>query len=168
MNSLISAFPYVDDENTSISSRESSSEMMSETSVEDPALDATTSNPLLTYYKLVGDNIDKDVRPHNMRIDHQTQSLHYFHTYGMADRVDFSNVSDKPKSVDVNAVNLQDLLPDENDDTQLLSDFAILALRVLQRHVPFFTKFCKGVCRHIPHEFSKEMSQKSRVVSNRL
>ena len=113
--------------------------MMSETSVEDPAFDATTSNPFLTYYKLVGDN--KDVRPRDMRIDHQTRFLHYFHAYGVADRVDFSNVSDKPKSVDINAVNLQDLLPDENDDTQLLSDFALC---VLQRHVPFFTKFCKG------------------------
>lgn len=34
-------------------------------------------------YKLVGDNIDKSVKPREMRIDHQTHSLHYFHTYAV-------------------------------------------------------------------------------------
>ena len=45
-------------------------------------------------YKLVGDNIDKNVKPREMRSDHQTRSLHYFHTYAVRDRVDMSSYSD--------------------------------------------------------------------------
>ena len=33
--------------------------------------------PPVYSYKLVGDNIDKDIKPRNMRIDHHTKSLHY-------------------------------------------------------------------------------------------
>ena len=100
-----------------------------------------------------------------MRSDHQTRSLHYFHTYGVANRVDFSNVSDEPKCPDVNSINLQDLLPDENDDIELLSNFTALSLRILKKYVPFFGKVCKNICHHIPHKFSAQMSQKSTVVS---
>lgn len=34
--------------------------------------------PHLQTYRLVGDNIDKNVKPRNMTSDHQTRSLHYF------------------------------------------------------------------------------------------
>ena len=40
----------------------------------------------LPTFKLVGDNLDKSVRPRDMRLDNQTQSLHYFHMYGVRDR----------------------------------------------------------------------------------
>ena len=32
-------------------------------------------------FKLVGDNIDKNVKPRNIRFSNQTTSLHYFHVY---------------------------------------------------------------------------------------
>ena len=113
----------------------------------------------MQFYKLVGDNIDKDVRPRDMRIDHQTRSLHYFHTYGVADRVDLTSVSDESRCPDIDGVQLEDLLPNVNDDMEPSSNFAILALRVLKRYVPF------KVCRNIEHEFSTQMSQRSQIVS---
>ena len=39
-------------------------------------------------FKLVGDNIDKNVHPTYQRSDHQTQSLHYFHAYAVVDCID--------------------------------------------------------------------------------
>ena len=45
-------------------------------------------------FKLVGDNIDKNIRPSEQRIDRQTRSLHYFHSFAVRDRVNFSNTSD--------------------------------------------------------------------------
>lgn len=42
-------------------------------------------------YRLCGDNIDKTVRHRYMR----TSSLHYFHSYAIADRIDFSNLSEE-------------------------------------------------------------------------
>ena len=48
-----------------------------------------SSGTHLPLYKLVGDNIDKVVKPRHMRIDHQAKSLHYFHSYAVKDRIDF-------------------------------------------------------------------------------
>ena len=47
-------------------------------------------------YKLIGDNIDKTVKPRDMRIGSQTQSLHYFHTYAHKNRIDVSHMEDQP------------------------------------------------------------------------
>ena len=45
-------------------------------------------------YKLVGDNIVKDIWVSFQWLGHTTQSLHYFHAYALLDRVDFSGLSD--------------------------------------------------------------------------
>ena len=45
-------------------------------------------------FKLVGDNIDKNVRPTHQCLDHQTKSLHYFHAYAVVDRIDLCELSD--------------------------------------------------------------------------
>ena len=44
--------------------------------------------------KIVGDNIDKNVKPRFMRSDHQGKSLHYFHCYAVQDRFDLSMPED--------------------------------------------------------------------------
>lgn len=111
--------------------------------------------PPLTSFKLVGDNIDKNIRPRDMHIDHQGRSLHYFHTYAVRDRVDLSDVSDVPMSPDLSATNLTDLLPTAADHDQPVKNFAILMARVIRNNMPFFSK---------QHDYSSQMSQKSEVV----
>lgn len=78
-------------------------------------------------YKLVGDNIDKDVRASYQRLHHTTQSFHYFHAYAMLDRVDFSGLSDvsPPQS----AVDPLSLLPSDSDLALLKRDMSILISR---------------------------------------
>ena len=46
-------------------------------------------------FTLVGDNIDKTVRRRHQLMDRTTQSLHYFNSYAVRDRVDFSSLDDK-------------------------------------------------------------------------
>lgn len=41
----------------------------------------------LPTFKIVGDNIDKTVRPRQETSDSHTKSLHYFHSYAVKDRV---------------------------------------------------------------------------------
>ncbi len=43
-------------------------------------------------FKIVGDNIDKNVRPSYQRLDRQTQSLCYFHSYAVRNNLDLSAV----------------------------------------------------------------------------
>lgn len=64
------------------------------------------NEPTWQGFKLVGDNLDKTVRRRHQTHDAQTVSMHYFHYYGIMDRIDLSNVSDKapkkPKDIDGN------------------------------------------------------------------
>ena len=47
----------------------------------------------VTFYRICGDNIDKSVKHRYMRSDFQvSSSLHYFHSYATADRIDFSKL----------------------------------------------------------------------------
>ena len=121
--------------------------------------------PPLKSFKLVGDNIDKNIRPRDMRTDHQGKSLHYYHTYAVQDRVDLSGVSDVPMSPDLSTTNLFDLLPTRADHEVLLQNFSILMARVLKKNMPFFTTYGQKVESHIEHPCSQQMSQKSEVVS---
>ncbi len=61
-------------------------------------------------YKLVFDNIDKSVKPRYMRSNVQTKSLHYVHMYCVKDRIDFSGLSQVPKSIDIDD-SLYSILP---------------------------------------------------------
>lgn len=122
-------------------------------------------DPKLTTYKLVGDNIDKNVKPREMRADNQTRSLHYFHTYGVRDRIDLSAFSSEIKVPDVSSIQLENFLPSSRDEKIMKKNFGVIIGRILVKFVPFFKKFGKGLERHIQHEYSEEMSRKSEVVS---
>ena len=50
----------------------------------------------LPTFKLVDDNLDKSVRPRDMRLDNQTQSLHYFHMYDVHYRINLAQETDNP------------------------------------------------------------------------
>lgn len=114
--------------------------------------------------KVVGDNVDKNVRPRHQTIEKQTQSLHYFNCYACLDRVDLSGLSDITPVVDIKSIDIKVVLPSSEDVDQLLSNFAVLATRILVEHVPALAKFSGITTDHIKHQHYKEMSTKSKVV----
>ena len=64
-----------------------------------------------TMYRLCGDNIDKTVKPRYMRSDtHKTESIHYFHSYAIANRVDFSDLSERYCYTNVTSIHVSDVL----------------------------------------------------------
>lgn len=120
-----------------------------------------------TGYTLCGDNIDKNVRRRYQRSDKSTISLHYFHMYGVKNRVDVSHLSDVSPSCTLDKkAKAMLVMPSPNDDLQLKKNIAILVSRVLVNHMEFF-KFCFSdvTCWHIKHQHYEEMSTKSVVVS---
>ena len=119
----------------------------------------------LPTFKLVGDNLDKTLRPRDMRIDSQTKSLHYFHMYAVRDRVNVSQLSDSASLPDVSSVDLSLILPSVQDQQGLKKTFALLIARTLKKCMKFFKVFGSGLERHIVHERYQEMSQQSEVVS---
>ena len=117
----------------------------------------------LDTYKMVGDNLDKNVKPRDMRVGNQVRSYHFFHTYAVKDRIDLSNVREEIKVPEV--VDLKTLLPSSNDKKEILANYGFLFSRTLRENMPYFKKLCKGMKCHITHEYSSEMAQKSEIVS---
>ena len=114
-------------------------------------------------YKMVGDNLDKNVQPHDMRVDIQVRSYHFFHTYAVKDRIDLSDKIQVPE-----VYNLKKLLPSSGDKKELLSNYGFLFTQTLQKYMPYFKKLCVGMEWHITHEYSSEMAQKSEIVSDQI
>ena len=61
--------------------------------------------------KLVGDNINKSIKPRHMRIKSQTHSLHYFHSYVVKDRVAFWDLDDNPSLPNFNSNDVTEVPP---------------------------------------------------------
>ena len=115
-------------------------------------------------YKIVIDNIDKNVRPRHMSIDSQTKSLHCVQLYCVKDRVKFGSLPDVPPSGEKQ---VYDILPTTEEYGKLKDNFAILVARKMTEHLLFFSEDFKGfIQRNIPHKYSREMSEKSEVVSH--
>lgn len=125
-------------------------------------------------FKVVGDNIDKTVKPRYMSEDTGTQSLHYFHSYAVRDRLNLHNCSDLPPnkpgewSMENYKEVSQKVLPNHEDHHHLQDDFIHIMTRVIVERIAFFQQFDGIIQKHIPHAYSKEMGQKSEVVSTFL
>ena len=119
--------------------------------------------------KLLVDNIDVSVCPRFLRVKKfKKKSLHMFHYYAAADRIDLSGLCDNRKyqclpSPDSMALSF---LPSVDDDAALRDNISVLIARILIKHMPFMKmSFGDVTAMHIQHPFSKEMSKRSEVVS---
>ena len=84
--------------------------------VSTPSTDPTPV-PLLSF-RIVGDNIDKTVKPRHMRVDHQATSLHHFST-----RSYLIPASLNPNLVTVKDIDVSKFLPHVDDYTALKHNF---------------------------------------------
>lgn len=133
-------------------------------SVEKPSTRPTT---ICCGVKLVGDNIDKHIKPRDMREDAQAQSLHYFNSYAVKDRLSIEGLEDSPCLPDFASFDMKRILTTSKDHEAIKSNFCILVGRVLKKHFKFFSTFATGVVKHTKHKHYEEMSKKSEVVSQK-
>ena len=116
-------------------------------------------------FVVVGDNVDKKVKPRYMTSDNQSKDLHYFHLYALKDRIDLSEASEDPLNLNPDAV-LATLIPTDDDIKEMISNFRVLIARQLIQHFPYFQQhFSDVVEEHIPHPHQAEMKEISEVVS---
>ena len=112
-------------------------------------------------FKIVGDNLDQDVKPRFMRLDRPTRSLHYFNLYAVRDRINLSDVTDKIPIPTAKTVKKMDVLPTANDTECLLNNFVVLTARILITHMSYFNdQFRDSVDSHIGYVYSKEVCKK--------
>lgn len=86
----------------------------------------------------------------------------------MHDKVDVSNFCDDVDIPDITTIQLDYLLPTFTDENSIRLIYSSLVGRFLCKYVPFFKDYGKGLERHILHQHSREMSQKSEVLSSEL
>ena len=99
-------------------------------------------------------------------LDRTTKSLHYFNSYAVADRVNFSTMSERKPDVAFDDDLVISLLPCDNDLQQLLRNFEVHVSRILVKHLAPLKRLSEVIVSHIPHMYSAEMSKKSQVVRN--
>lgn len=104
-----------------------------------------------------------------MRLDdHRNKSIHYFHSYAVQSRVDFSFLPNvHPDTCLHHPYEIaRSLLPSTEDDRTLRLNFVTHISRILCSHMPFFKLSFDGMVEwHIKHKYYKQMSSKSVVVS---
>ena len=118
-------------------------------------------------FKIVGDNIDKNIRPRYVRSNAQSTSIHYFHSYALRDRIDFQTLSHQQPSCCLPSQQdlAESILPSTTDDEMLRNNVIVIVSRILVQYIDFFNKsFADVVQWHIKHKYYKEMSTKSEVV----
>ena len=76
-------------------------------------------------YIVVGDNIDKRIVPRNMRVEHQVQSLHYFHAYAALNRVKTLHLDDSKQIGDIKRLPLSTFLLSPEDCSTLRDNYVI-------------------------------------------
>ena len=133
----------------------------------DPAVSTPSAAPVPASqlsFKLVGDNIDKTVRPRHMRVDHQAASLHYFNVYAVQDRISFQHLSNTARLIYPEDVDVNKFLPTAADSNALIQNFKVLMERILVHYLPAVSHLA-DVNQHITHEWTAHMSMKSVVVS---
>lgn len=79
-------------------------------------------------FKLIGDNVDKCFKASFQRVDRGNHSIHYFNSYALLDRIDFSGLSNDAKSGEID---VHELLPNIADMTTMKSCFEILVSRYM-------------------------------------
>ena len=73
-----------------------------------------------------------------MRLDVPAQSLHYFNSYAVKDRIPTAHLEDKSSLPDFAAFDPSQLMPSTEDDELIQKNFRILISRVLKKNFPFF------------------------------
>lgn len=115
---------------------------------------------------IVGDNIDRTVHARHQTLESRNRSLHYFNSYAVLDRCNFSNLSEHHTIPDLVSNDITELLPSEKDLDTVLKNFAILTGRMLTVYLPGFESYKTYSIQHIEHKYSAEMNKRSDVVSH--
>lgn len=110
-------------------------------------------------FKIVGDNIDKSIRPREETLEKHTESLHYFHSYAVKDRTDVSGLDDNAHLTVLEGTDVLEVLPSSGDRETLTQNMTIIAGGLLVMFIidlsnlkfrkdnkevlPFFQKKCE-------------------------
>lgn len=118
--------------------------------------------------KLVFDNFDFRQHVHNMTEDHQNVDVHWVSHLAVENRVTGNHLSsEKPSIEDLQQMENGLCLPSRHEHHLQRENYITLAERAIVE-LPCLGCLKPFVSKHIPHQYRKEMSEKTDVVSDKL
>lgn len=124
----------------------------------------TWSTPPPTY-AIIFDNLDFFVRTHHQSVVRGNKSLHWIHHLAVEDRVPSHHLSKDKPTQPIMEYDIGDSLPGPETQAHMRCEYVVLGSRILAQHLDAFKPFSTVMVRHIPHKFSKIMSEVSTHVS---
>lgn len=118
----------------------------------------------LNFHRIVGDNVDLEIRARVQTKDHINRSIHWTHQYAIRDRVKCGIQKQKKLTKSLKDIPMLELLPSIKVQGNIKSQFAVLVTRVIVKYFKCFQHLSKVVVYHIPHKYSHEMTLKSDLV----
>ena len=114
--------------------------------------------------KFWGDNVDKKQKVRDVRSDNQGEMLHMYSVLIGKSRTPAPALSHSGHVSKLSEVPSTNFLPTCEDVSKVKANLVIIISRVLTQYIKSLTPFSKAIPKHIPHEYSTEMSKKSEVV----
>jgi len=118
--------------------------------------------------RLVGDNVNITVGCRDEISDRHRKSLHYFGSAVIIHELDFPEANNGTSQMDYHNLTVSDLLPNIDDVSNLVDDYAHMVMHVAIKHIAYF-KFLKGlISSHITDENSEQLKTRTVVVPLQL
>ena len=113
-------------------------------------------------YQIIGDNVDLKSKPTHFSLSSAAvKEHHWFTLYAVKNRVHGEQLANDKPTANISTLPLTTWLPSVNDCVLLRDELIVLVSRVLVAKMKVFHAFSDVVQDHIPHQYSKEMSEKS-------
>jgi hypothetical protein len=122
-------------------------------------------NHIFFKFRIVGDNIDHTVHARIQSKENTNQSLHWTHQYAVLGRASNPSLDDMVPQKEIKDIEPVDLLPSWKVQQSLRKRWAILDSRDVCRYINPLKYLNNVVVHHIPHTYTKEMIDKSEIVS---
>ena len=115
-------------------------------------------------YQIIGDNLDLMINVRQKSSQNKNKSFHWFHTYAIKDIVSGNHLSNKHtrRLIDVP---IREFLPSIEQTNELKANFTLLIAKIIVKRIPALKFLSKSVLWHIPHQYSKEMAEKTSEVN---
>ena len=114
--------------------------------------------------RIVGGNWDLEVKARYQTKSQTNKSLHYFHAYAVKDRVVANGMDNKEPQKSIDEIEMREFLPTPEVQEAIASDLTSIIPRVILKYLKPYSKFKGASIYHIPHQYSREMQEKSEVV----
>ena len=101
---------------------------------------APSTLQVVSSFKVVGDNLDKSLRPRHETMEHHSKSLHFFHMFAVKDRCNTFGLADNPALCDTSNCDVTTVLPTIDDDKIFHGNASVLAARIIRKRFKFFAE----------------------------